>query len=296
MKRKVKEVEKRTYKLKGAFPTFVSLVDRGANFTPLKELRFSENEKFSQDVEINRIEFSKNVFKDQAAVEAYLAENDYQEYSVIDSGETFSVLGVESDKFQEVQPLELEEGVLYFVGKLKEEDNSSHEDAEQEQPPAIVVESEEFSDAKPEAEATTEVVEEEKEIVAESDSENKEVSNEQEQEPTEETSTAPEDASFSEEEIKEEVLTEVNTSDKFAELEAKLEKFQELENKIKELEEKLAKFTEKQEDTIDENEIIIQNSHSVHSDEIVIEQEKSIDETSQKFSEKRRNDLFGLRG
>ena len=115
MKRKVKEVEKRTYKLKGAFPTFVSLVDRGANFTPLKELRFSENEKFSQDVEINRIEFSKNVFKDQAAVEAYLAENDYQEYSVIDSGETFSVLGVESDKFQEVQPLELEEGVLYFV-------------------------------------------------------------------------------------------------------------------------------------------------------------------------------------
>lgn len=295
MKRKVKEVEKRTYKLKGAFPTFVSLVDRGANFTPLKELRFSENEKFSQDVEINRIEFSKNVFKDQAAVEAYLAENDYQEYSVIDSGETFSVLGVESDKFQEVQPLELEEGVLYFVGKLKEEDNSSHEDAEQEQPAAIVKDSEEFSDTKPE-EVTTDEVVEEKEIVAESDSENKEVSNEQEQEPTQEADTTSEDASFSEEEIREEVLTEDNTSDKFSELAAKLEKFEELENKIKELEEKLAKFTEKQEDTIDETEIIIQNSHSIHSDEIVVEQEKSTDETSQKFSEKRRNDLFGLRG
>lgn len=293
MKRKTKEVEKRTYKMKGAFPTFISLVDRGANFTPLKEIRFSDTEKFSQDVEINRIEFSKKVFADQAAVESYLAENDYQEYSVVDSGETFSVLGIESDKFEEVQPLELEEGVLYFVGKLKEEEDDPTPELEQEQPAAIILESEEFSDKKPEDDETKEEVVIE-EVVTES--ENTEENNEKEQTEAEQSNSEETNSEFSEE-IKEEVLTEPEQgTDKFAEIEAKLAKFEELENKIKELQEKLAKFEEKEEDTIDEKEILIQNSHSVHSDVIVIEQEKSIDETSQKFSEKRRNDLFGLRG
>lgn len=73
-------------------------------------------------------------------------------------------------------------------------------------------------------------------------------------------------------------------------------KFTALEAKIAELEEKLAKFEDKEVETIDENEIVIQNSQAVNSDEIIRVDTKDKDERAEKFAQERKNDLFGLRG
>lgn len=121
MKRVTKEIKKRTFALKNALPRFVSIVDRGANFIPLSEVRFSdENEKYA-NVEINKIEFSKAVFKDKKSVETYMETNNYEDFSIEETEETFYVPGVENDKFTDIQAIEYDEGVLYSVGKLKEE-------------------------------------------------------------------------------------------------------------------------------------------------------------------------------
>lgn len=120
MNRKKKTVEKRTYALKNAFPRFVSIVTRGANFTPFAELRFSEdNAKFS-DVEINQIVFSKTQFNTVEDVKAYLEKNDFQEFEIKEEADTFFVPGIESDKFTDIQVVEYDDGVIYSVGKLKE--------------------------------------------------------------------------------------------------------------------------------------------------------------------------------
>lgn len=133
MKRTTKTVEKRTFALKNAIPMFVSLVARGANLTPLSELRYSDNEKFSE-VEINRIEFSKEDF-DRNSVEQYLKDNDYVDYSIEETETLFVVPGVDSEEFSDISPIEYSEGVKFYIGKLKEP-------SEKSQPNADVVEAE----------------------------------------------------------------------------------------------------------------------------------------------------------
>jgi hypothetical protein len=142
MKRQTKTVTKRTYSMKGAIPRFITLCQAGANLTPLSKLKFSESEKFGSDVEINRIEFSKTKFDTQEAVEAYLTENAYEEFTVTDSNETWTVLGAETDKFENIQSVEYEDGVLYFIGKLKQDENI-------ETPAAEVTDVEEFKGSVP---------------------------------------------------------------------------------------------------------------------------------------------------
>lgn len=121
MKRQKKTVEKRTYALKNAFARYVSLVPRGANLTPFSTLQYNEDgsTKFS-DVEINKVVFAKANFEDKAAVEQYLQANDFQEFEIQEDETTFYVLGEDSEKFSEVAPIEYQDGVLYFVGKLLE--------------------------------------------------------------------------------------------------------------------------------------------------------------------------------
>lgn len=298
MKRQKKTVEKRTYAMKGAIPRFVSLVSRGANFTPLAQLRYDETDKFGQDVEIHRIEFSKTSFATQAQVESYLQENAYEDFSIEEGKATWVVLGQDAEKFEDVQPIEYEDGVLYFVGKLKEEvANEESVDA----PAAEVISSEEFSEDKPEEVTTEEVVQESDEEVVESseetDTEVEEVSSEEGEEGFTAEEVTTEEATQEEvtEEVKtfsaEEVMSRIDAIEaKFAEEKAALEA------EITELKEKLEKFEEKTEETIDENEIVIQNSQAVISDEIIKEEIKEKDEKAEKFSQNRKNDLFGLRG
>lgn len=118
MKRTTRKVEKRTFTLKNAIPRFVSIVGRGANLAPLAELRYSENETFS-DVEINQIVFSKDKF-DRQGVEQYLTENDYEDFSIEEDEATFIVPGLDSNKFEEVSNIEYVDGVKFYIGKLKE--------------------------------------------------------------------------------------------------------------------------------------------------------------------------------
>jgi hypothetical protein len=169
MKRTKKKVEKRTYALKNAFPRFVSIVDRGANLIPLSELRFSEDgtERFA-DVDINRIVFSKEVFKDKEAVESYLQENNYEEYSIDEVEETFVVAGTDADKFSDIQNIEYDDGVMYFIGKLKEEIA--------DEPVTAIVESEAIDSVEGFSEETPEVASEDaaEEVVAQSEEFNEE--------------------------------------------------------------------------------------------------------------------------
>jgi hypothetical protein len=287
MKRAKKTIQKRTYSMKGAIPTFVSLVDRGANFTPLSSLRFTDKESFGQDVEINRIVFSKSVFGTMDAVSNYLKENSYEDFAVSEDGETFLVGNIESDKFEDVQEIEYEDGVKFFIGKLKE--------GEAEETPAAeitetVEQHEEFSEEKEEVQ---EVVAEEasEELVQESQ---EEVSNEETISAEQEATSQESSEEFSAEEIQEEVVAPTEVfSEKFADLE---NKYETLLAKFNELEEKVKLFEEKQQETIDEEEVLIQNSQSVQHDEIIKDETTQVDEAAERFSQKRKQDLFGLRG
>jgi hypothetical protein len=286
MKRAKKTIQKRTYSMKGAIPTFVSLVDRGANFTPLSSLRFTDKESFGQDVEINRIVFSKSVFGTMDAVSNYLKENSYEDFAVSEDGETFLVGNIESDKFEDVQEIEYEDGVKFFIGKLKE--------GEAEETPAAeitetVEQHEEFSEEKEEVQ---EVVAEEasEELVQESQ---EEVSNEETISAEQEATSEEGSEEFSAEEFKEEVASTEVFSERFADIESKYES---LLAKFNELEEKVKLFEEKQQETIDEEEVLIQNSQSVQHDEIIKDETTQVDEAAERFSQKRKQDLFGLRG
>jgi hypothetical protein len=121
MKRTKKTVEKRTYTLKNAFPRFVSIVTRGANFTPFSELKFSDGASMA-DVEINRIEFAKTNFPTKDSVEQYLQSNGFEQYTIDEDKLTFIVPGVEADKFSEetIAPIDYEDGIKHFIGKLKQ--------------------------------------------------------------------------------------------------------------------------------------------------------------------------------
>jgi hypothetical protein len=248
-----------------------------------------------KNVEINRIEFSKSTFNTKEAVESYLVENAYEQFAVEDAEDTWVVLGQDAEKFEDVQPIEYEDGVLYFIGKLKEVE-------EIETPAAEVVASEEFSQEKvetAEAEATEVTEEVTEEVVAESDEPVAEATTHEEIESKEQ---APERAEgqegFSaEDEIEpEEKIEEVET---FSVESLKVyfeEKLEAYKQEITSLKEELELFKQKQEETVDENQIIVQHSQAVNSDEIIKVEEQQKDEKAVKFSQNRTNDLFGLRG
>lgn len=285
MKRQTKTVSKRTYSLKGAIPRFVTLCGAGANLTPLSQLRFSETDKFGQDVEINRIEFAKTKFANHEEVANYLNQNAYEDFSIEEGESTWTVLGTDAEKFEDVQPIEYEDGVLYFIGKLKVP-------TEEDQPAAEIVEKEEFSDKTKEetVKATTEVVEE---VVQESA---EETVDEKENATSEETTSEEVSAEFEAEKEQEEVITteevavaEFSMADVMAELSA-------LRAELAETKENLAKFEQTNEEVVDETVLVIQNSNAINSDEIISEDVKQKDEKAVKFSQKIQNDLFGLRG
>lgn len=188
--------------MKGAIPTFVSLVSRGANFTPFAQLRYDETEQFGQDVEIHRVEFSKLVFDTQDKVDTYLNENNFEQYTIEEGANTWVVIGTDAEKFQDLQTIEYEDGVLYHIGKLKEA-------VAEEAPAAEVITSEEFAEKVEEVAEVIAEAETTEEVVKESEEETKvEETNSEAEEPASEESKAE----FTEE--KEEV-TEQIADDRF---------------------------------------------------------------------------------
>jgi hypothetical protein len=316
MKRNLKTVEKRTFALKNAIPRFVSFVTRGANLTPLSELRYSDSSQFSE-VEINRIEFSKANF-DKAAVEAYLQENDYADYTIVEEGYLFVVPGVDTEAFEEVTPIVYNDGVQFFVGKLKQPEPDVQPVNE-----VTDVEVHDFSQDSPNPDAATsetekvtvEVVQEGEEVKVEEPS-NEEVK-------SEDTDTSNEEGKegFTAEEVEEvkvetysdlkalftakfDVLRDefISAVEATLKVEPEQEVIQEADPETKGLtkEEVLALFKElmansekEKEEVVDEKEIVVQNSQVIQTEEFSVEDKR--DEKVDKFNQRKKADLFGLR-
>lgn len=324
MKRTAQKVEKRTFTLKNAIPRFVSIVTRGANFVPLAGLRYADDAERFSEVEIHRIVFSKENFsKDQ--VDAYLKENDYDEYEIFEDETVFVVPGLEEEKFVDVAPIEYGDGVQFFVGKLKEPSESAQLAAE--------IAEAEIMDFSEEAtvETVADVVEATEEVVEEG-AENEETVAASETESSEEDKTS--DSEEDKEELQEEVVVEAaepvveeateevfNVSVFREKAEAALEAFfealqtartesfsapveetnvvlftqEEVDAQIAAAIEayEIKKNEETIENTIDETEIVVQNSQAVQTEQNTTD---SPDPSTEKFSHRLKNDLFGLRG
>lgn len=324
MKRATRKVEKRTFTLKNAIPRFVSLVSRGANFTPLAELRYEDGEAKFSDVEINKIVFSKDNFSAEG-VEQYLQENDYEDCTVEETDAAYVVQGVEAEQFEDISPIEYGDGVQFYVGKLKTPTEVSQVTAEVENSEVL-----DFSDET--TNTVEEVVNEEVEqadenAFSEEGTSTDEAGEEQEEQEvtTEEVVTEGEPEAVGSEEPEAEIVAEsqpvfdeAQFREKalaalevfFSALEAaKTESFsvpettEEAEVTYSQeqvdalVEEAIAKFKEENdktvENTIDETPIVVQNSQVIATEEISSENSK--DETTEKFSQRKHNDLFGLR-
>lgn len=327
MKRNVKKVEKRTFQLKNAFPAFVSLVTRGANLTPLAELRYDDNAQFSA-VDINRIEFSKAKYS-KADVEKYLTENEYSEFSIEEDTESFVVPGVDQEKFSEVNVIEYSDGLRLYVGKLIVPTES-----EQANNDVIDAEAQGFSE--PEVAEVTDEVTTEETVAASEDEADKEdevteeVTNE-ETDTTEQVSASEENSEVTEEE--KEVTFSIDSVALGLKTNEFIEKFNQLRDQyvadiaalvtpVTTVEPELVQESEETEDkteitmtkdelkalfaewkaeeeantenNIDETEIKVQNSQRVQTDENL--EERKVDEKADKFNQRKKSDLFGLRG
>ena len=338
MKRTTKKVEKRTFTLKNAIPRFVSIVSRGANFTPLSELRFADGDARFSDVEINKIVFDKASFS-REGVEQYLQENDYEDFEITETEVAYVVPGVADSEFEEVSPIEYGEGVQFHVGKLLVATDTNQaavevtdaqvldfsEDATTEAVETVTVE-----------ETTTEEVVQEGDLSVEDLTAHIEDKADEETEPkgaeaTSEESTdefqAPseEDAGEIQEEVTEDtpVFNDVLFREK---AEAALAAFMDALEVAKTesfslpaLEEQPTLYTQEQvdelvaaavttateqftdkieetlENTVDETVIVVQNSQAVNTEELSTVSTDSKDERTEKFSQRKNNDLFGLR-
>lgn len=338
MKRATKKVEKRTYTLKNAVATFVSIVSRGANFTPLSELRYSDDsEKFSE-VEINRIVFSKDNFT-REGVETYLAENDYEDCEIFEDEAAYVVPGVEEAAFAEIAPIEYGDGVQFFVGKLLAPTDTNQTAVEVTDAEVLDFNQPEETQVDPEnQEVNTDEIVQEGDLSVEDlkpnkDEVNEEVATEGTEALSEEVEGESQVAEGETEVVQEneaevvadEVATDAETQGELfnqelydAEVAKATEAFnqaladarelasrpveveapvvfsqEDLDLKIAEALEayKQTLITEKDEKTIDETTIVVQNSQAVNSEEISVSRDKP---ENAKFSDRKTKDLFGL--
>ena len=326
MKRTTQKVEKRTFTLKNAIPRFVSVVTRGANYTPLSQLRHSEETDRFSEVEINRIVFSKENFS-REQVDAYLKENDYADYEIFEDDTLFIVPGVEADQFTEVSPIEYGDGVQFFVGKLKQatsddQDTTAVTDAEvldflenADQEAEVVAESQDNAEqATVEEEATNEetVTASEEEPSEEGDEDDPEDDDEESEDEEEVVVTASEESTPVFNETVFRSKAEAALAAFFEAIEAaKTESFSvpvevpvtysedDVAKKVQEAVDaaieayKADNNEENVENAIDETTIVVQNSQAVTTEDISTD---SRDEPTEKFSNRKQNDLFGLRG
>lgn len=117
MKRNVVRVTHVANRLTDPHPTFVSLVEHGANQTPFLVVK-TEN---IMTPETHKFVFKKEQFSDEAAVKTYLEKKGFAE-PVIEATETeFTAVFKEAGLFSETSEVVCEDGVVQIVGKLKDE-------------------------------------------------------------------------------------------------------------------------------------------------------------------------------
>lgn len=155
MKIKPKEITRTVGILTDPNPTWMAVVDHGANQTPFNSVKrdqiapkTSAKDKTPMAIKsgkgakrksvIQRLTFSKSQFKTEKAVKAYLEENDFAEYKIEDSDDVWTVKSTE-----DTSHLKLEKtlstgtktaGVTAFVAAIKEDtsDDADGDDDEDE--------------------------------------------------------------------------------------------------------------------------------------------------------------------
>lgn len=114
-------------------PEFVSLVGHGANQTPYRALKSEvadlrgaeiQEEEMRNQAEVQKMTFSSERFADAKAVEEYLDEKGYSDFTVSKTRKGFEVVAKdEKDFVGELKKIQADEGVLFYVGKLAEGKN-----------------------------------------------------------------------------------------------------------------------------------------------------------------------------
>lgn len=129
MKRRVKSIQRMANQLTDPKPEFVSLVGHGANQTPYRALKSdifdarSENQEdeMTKQAEIQKITFSTSKFESAEKVESWLEAKGYSDFKVEKTRKGFEVVAKgEGDFSSELKTIQLDEGVMAYVGKLAE--------------------------------------------------------------------------------------------------------------------------------------------------------------------------------
>jgi hypothetical protein len=134
MKQKVRQVVRRVNYLKDATPLFVSLVDRGANETPFAALKTLSREtavarkpkkapeapekaakRNDQNIAVYGLRFAKAAFPSETEVAAYLDGNDWTDYVIESSDDSFFAKAKEAKESGALREIEMEVGVTGVV-------------------------------------------------------------------------------------------------------------------------------------------------------------------------------------
>lgn len=137
--KKIKTTAKINY-IYNATPQFVSIVDHGANQTPFTAVKMihkgdskmtiprtpSKVIKEAKEALVQRMEFSKTIYKTEAEVVSYLSSNQWDGYTIESSNDIFVVNNGEHAKeaFTDLKKVAVENGVEAYVGSLAEVSDS----------------------------------------------------------------------------------------------------------------------------------------------------------------------------
>lgn len=149
MKQKFKLVNKEVEYLVNARPTFVSIVDHGANQVPFavlkrhqkgeqpmpknvkKKVKLRLVRKGSRFASVRKLSFDKSVFATEQAVNDWLVKNNWEDFVITDSGKVFEASSKDATDsvFKNVQGVDLNEpGVTGFVGEVDPNDVEDEEE------------------------------------------------------------------------------------------------------------------------------------------------------------------------
>jgi len=153
-----KVVSRRVRVLRDPDPKFVSIVTHGANQTPFSSVKAATHQITGEkqmaikkrdnkaaksaeteqpkagDTGVRKIVFAQKQFADEAAVQAYLDENEWQGYGItaVKGGFLVEAEGASDDNFTDLKEVEMLEGVTATVGKHVSPEATAEETEETE--------------------------------------------------------------------------------------------------------------------------------------------------------------------
>lgn len=117
MERKVVTVTHVVTQLVDPKPTFVSLVDHGANQTPFKVVKA---QFLDMNPDTHKFLFAKANFADETSVKSYLTAKGFPDATPTSTDDSFECVIKAVEDFTEVKEVKCEDGVTQFVGVVKE--------------------------------------------------------------------------------------------------------------------------------------------------------------------------------